>query len=80
MGVQRIVYTDILRDGVKGGPNFEMYERLSAETSVKIVAAGGVSSVEDVRRLSEAGIDGAIIGRALYRGEISLPEAFAAAR
>jgi phosphoribosylformimino-5-aminoimidazole carboxamide ribotide isomerase len=80
MGVQRIVYTDILRDGVKGGPNFEMYERLSAETSVKIVAAGGVSSVEDVRRLSEAGIDGAIIGRALYRGEINLPEAFAAAR
>jgi phosphoribosylformimino-5-aminoimidazole carboxamide ribotide isomerase len=80
MGVQRIVYTDIMRDGVKGGPNFEMYERLSAETSVKIVAAGGVSSVEDVRRLSEAGIDGAIIGRALYRGEINLPEAFAAAR
>lgn len=80
MGVQRIVYTDILRDGVKGGPNFEMYERLSAETSVKIVAAGGVSTVEDVRRLSEAGIDGAIIGRALYRGEIDLAEAFAAAR
>jgi len=79
MGVQRIVYTDILRDGVKGGPNFGMYERLSAETSVKVVAAGGVSSVEDVRRLAEAGVDGAIVGRALYRGELKLSEAIAAA-
>ena len=80
LGVQRIVYTDIMRDGVKGGPNFEMYERLSAETVVKIVAAGGVSSVEDIQRLAEAGIDGAIVGRALYRGEFELAEAIAAAR
>ncbi len=79
MGVQRIVYTDILRDGVKGGPNFTMYERLSAESAVKVLAAGGVSDVEDVRRLAEAGVDGAIIGRALYKGEIDLAEAIAAA-
>lgn len=79
MGVQRIVYTDIMRDGVKGGPNFTMYERLSAETSVKVVAAGGVSSTEDVRRLAQAGVDGAIVGRALYRGELDLSEAIAAA-
>ncbi len=80
MGVQRIVYTDILRDGVKGGPNFAMYERLSSETAVKVLAAGGVSSVEDVRRLAQAGVDGAIIGRALYTGELDLAEAIAAAR
>jgi len=80
MGVQRIVYTDILRDGVDGGPNFEMYERLSAETSVKVVAAGGVGSVHDLQRLADAGIEGAIIGRALYRGDIDLAEAIAAAK
>lgn len=80
MGVQRIVYTDILRDGVHGGPNFEMYERLSAETSVKVVAAGGVSSVQDLQRLAKTGVEGAIIGRALYQGNIDLAEAIAAAR
>ncbi|MQC82518.1 MAG: 1-(5-phosphoribosyl)-5-[(5-phosphoribosylamino)methylideneamino]imidazole-4-carboxamide isomerase [Chloroflexi bacterium] len=80
MGVQRVVYTDIMRDGVKGGPSFTMYDRLTAETSVKVIAAGGVSSIEDLRRLREAGVDGAIIGRALYRGELDLSEAIAAAR
>jgi phosphoribosylformimino-5-aminoimidazole carboxamide ribotide isomerase len=80
LGLQRIVYTDIMRDGVKGAPNFSMYERLSAETSVKILAAGGVSTIEDIRRLAAAGIDGAIVGRALYKGEIDLAEAIAAAR
>lgn len=80
MGVQRVVYTDIMRDGVKGGPSFTMYDRLTDETSVKVIAAGGVSSIEDLRRLREAGVDGAIIGRALYRGELDLSEAIAAAR
>jgi phosphoribosylformimino-5-aminoimidazole carboxamide ribotide isomerase len=80
MGVQRIVYTDIMRDGVKGGPNITMYQRLSAETSVKVVAAGGVSSLDDVRALADAGVDGAIIGRALYKGEIDLAEAITAVR
>ena len=79
MGVRRIVYTDILRDGVKGGPNFTMYERLSAETAVKVVAAGGVSTLDDVKRLALAGVDGAIVGRALYTGELDLAEAIAAA-
>jgi phosphoribosylformimino-5-aminoimidazole carboxamide ribotide isomerase len=80
LGVERIVYTDIMRDGVKGGPNFEMYERLTSQSSVKVLCAGGVSSLDDVRRLAECGVEGAIIGRALYTGEIDLAEALAIAR
>ncbi|MDA0815616.1 MAG: 1-(5-phosphoribosyl)-5-[(5-phosphoribosylamino)methylideneamino]imidazole-4-carboxamide isomerase [Chloroflexi bacterium] len=78
-GVGRIVYTDILRDGVTDGPNFEMYERLTSATSVKVIAAGGVGSVDDIRRLSECGVEAAIVGRALYTGDIKLSEAFHAA-
>ena len=79
MGVERVVYTDIERDGVRGGPNFEMYERMVADTSIAVIAAGGVSTLEDLRRLSECGVEAAIVGRALYTGEIALPEALAVA-
>lgn len=79
LGVERIVYTDILRDGVTDGPNFEMYERLTSATSVKVIAAGGVGSVEDIQRLADCGVEGAIVGRALYTGDIRLTEALAAA-
>jgi len=78
-GVERIVYTDILRDGVTDGPNFQMYERLTSATSIKVIAAGGVGSVEDIQRLSDCGVEGAIVGRALYTGDIKLPEALSAA-
>lgn len=78
-GVERIVYTDILRDGVTDGPNFHMYERLTSATSIKVIAAGGVGSVEDIQRLSDCGVEGAIVGRALYTGDIKLPEALSAA-
>jgi phosphoribosylformimino-5-aminoimidazole carboxamide ribotide isomerase len=80
LGVERIVYTDIMRDGIQQGPNFEMYERLVANTSLAVIAAGGITTSEDVRRLAECGVEGAIIGRALYTGSIELPEAVAAAR
>ena len=79
MGVERIVYTDISRDGRLEGPNFEMYERLVADTSVAVIAAGGVTTVEDVRRLAECGVEAAIIGRALYTGDIALDGAIAVA-
>jgi phosphoribosylformimino-5-aminoimidazole carboxamide ribotide isomerase len=75
MGVQRIVYTDISRDGVAGSPNFEMYERLTSKVSLAVVAAGGVSRVEDLRRLADCGVEAAIIGRALYTGDVDLREA-----
>lgn len=80
MGVERIVYTDIMRDGIKGSPNFAMYERLVSETSIYVTAAGGVSSIDDVRHLRDSGVAGAIIGRALYTREIDLGEAIEAAR
>jgi len=79
-GVQRIVFTDILRDGVKDGPNFEVYRSITSATAVKVIAAGGVGSVDDIRKLSECGVEGAIVGRAIYTGDIVLDEAFAAVR
>ncbi len=72
LGVQRIVYTDIGRDGVPGSPNFEAYARLTRSGTVKVVAAGGVSTLDDLRRLGACGVEGAIIGRALYTGDIEL--------
>ena len=81
-GVRRIVYTDIARDGVTDGPNFAMYERVTRSIDgsggIAVIAAGGVGSVEDVRRLGECGVEAAIIGRALYTGDIDLAEALAA--
>lgn len=78
LGVERIVYTDIDRDGVRNGPNFQMYERLSASSSIAVIAAGGIGSVDDLQRLDAIGVEGAIIGRALYTGEIDLAAALTA--
>ncbi|RLT26373.1 MAG: 1-(5-phosphoribosyl)-5-[(5-phosphoribosylamino)methylideneamino]imidazole-4-carboxamide isomerase [Chloroflexi bacterium] len=75
LGVQRIVFTDISRDGVAGSPNFEAYSRITSETAMHVIAAGGVSRVEDLRALNDCGVEGAIIGRALYTGDIDLREA-----
>lgn len=80
MGVHRVVYTDIQRDGVKDGPNFAIYERLASVTSMNVIAAGGVGSVDDIRRLAECGVEAAIVGRALYAGDIDLSAALVAAR
>jgi phosphoribosylformimino-5-aminoimidazole carboxamide ribotide isomerase len=79
LGVTRIVYTDIARDGAMAGANIEAYKALARETDLAIVAAGGVTSLDDVRRLAACGIEGAIIGRALYTGDIELPAAIEAA-
>ncbi|MSQ30788.1 MAG: 1-(5-phosphoribosyl)-5-[(5-phosphoribosylamino)methylideneamino]imidazole-4-carboxamide isomerase [Dehalococcoidia bacterium] len=78
-GVRRIVYTDIARDGVEGGPNVEAYARLLARTDVRVIAAGGVGSLGDLRALAAAGVEGAIVGRALYTGDVALREAMAVA-
>jgi phosphoribosylformimino-5-aminoimidazole carboxamide ribotide isomerase len=74
-GVRRFIYTDIKKDGTLTEPNFDMIERLIARTSVPIIAAGGISSLEHLRRLKELGAEGAIIGKALYTGDINLAEA-----
>ncbi|HJM89469.1 MAG TPA: 1-(5-phosphoribosyl)-5-[(5-phosphoribosylamino)methylideneamino]imidazole-4-carboxamide isomerase [Dehalococcoidia bacterium] len=80
MGVERVVVTDIAQDGKGDGPNLQMYEDLASGTSVSVVAAGGVTTLEDVRHLSECGIEAAIVGLALYTGDIDLGDAIAAAR
>lgn len=76
-GVRRIVYTDIARDGVTDGPNFAMYERVTRSIGIPVIAAGGVGSVEDLRRLGECGVEAAIVGRAIYTGDVDLTEALA---
>ena len=75
-GVARAVYTDIARDGMLTGVNVKATVGLARATGLRIIASGGVASLDDVRRLRvEEGIEGAIIGQALYTGQVSLAEA-----
>ncbi len=74
-GVKRFIYTDIKRDGTLTEPNFDMIARLLTEANIPIVVAGGISKLEHLRRLKELGAEGAIIGKALYTGDINLGEA-----
>ena len=74
-GVRRFMYTDIARDGTLEGPNFAAIEELFAGTKARLIAAGGISSIDDLLRLEEIGVEGAIVGRALYTGDINLEEA-----
>lgn len=77
-GVQLVVHTDILRDGVMAGPNLQASIELAQATGMGVIVSGGVSTIDQVRRIceaSDAGIQGMIIGRALYDGAISLAEA-----
>lgn len=72
-GVRRIIYTDVARDGMLRGVNFDETENVSREAGIRVIASGGVSSIEDVRTLWErraAGIEGVILGRALYDRKI----------
>ena len=79
-GVTRLLYTDIARDGALTGPDVDTSARLARETGMALLASGGVASVADIRSLAAAGgIEGVIVGRALYTGAVSLPEAIAAA-
>lgn len=73
-GLQRIVYTDIAKDGMLLGPNFKIYEELKDRVDIEVIASGGVTSIDDIRRLRELGLYGAIIGKALYDGKLDLRE------
>ncbi|HLA10156.1 MAG TPA: 1-(5-phosphoribosyl)-5-[(5-phosphoribosylamino)methylideneamino]imidazole-4-carboxamide isomerase [Pyrinomonadaceae bacterium] len=88
LGVERIVYTDVRRDGMLSGPNIEETGRVATESGLRVTASGGVSSLDDIRELQEAsvtspargpsaacGIDSVIIGKALYEGRFTLEEA-----
>lgn len=80
LGVRTLISTDITKDGAMQGANHELYRRLAAELSMNIIASGGVSTLEDVTRLSALGIYGAIVGRAYYTGAIKLREAIEVAK
>lgn len=80
LGVKRVIYTDIERDGTLIGPNLLGLRKLLESTGIPVIASGGISVVSDIRKLKELeslGLEGAIIGRALYVGTISLEEAMA---
>ena len=74
-----IVYTDIARDGMLQGPNFDAMQQMQRQVRLPVIASGGVTSADDVRRLAEVGMAGCIIGRALYEGRLTLDEALRAA-
>lgn len=80
MGVKTIICTDISRDGAMRGTNRELYKTLSERFSMDIVASGGVSSIDDVKALSKMNIYGAIVGKAIYTGDINLKEAIEVAK
>jgi phosphoribosylformimino-5-aminoimidazole carboxamide ribotide isomerase len=78
--IAAIIYTDVTRDGMLAGPNFERTQVLIRTIPVPIVASGGVTTVENIRKLASIGAAGAIVGRALYEGSITLPQAIDAAK
>ena len=82
-GARRIVYTDTSRDGMLAGPNLAALRALLRAVDVPVIASGGVSSAEDVRRLralEPSGLEGVVVGRALYEGRARLGDLLAAAR
>ena len=76
-GVERFIYTDISRDGTLTGPNFESTAQLKASINSPVIASGGVASIDHLVRLSQLGMEGAIVGQALYTGKVDLQEAIA---
>lgn len=78
LGVPRFIYTDISRDAMLEEPNYESIAAMIAATDAPIIAAGGVAEVAQLARLAEIGVEGAIVGMALYDGRVGLPDALAA--
>ncbi|ORJ55041.1 1-(5-phosphoribosyl)-5-[(5-phosphoribosylamino)methylideneamino]imidazole-4-carboxamide isomerase [Geothermobacter hydrogeniphilus] len=82
-GVEAIIYTDIARDGMMQGPNIEATKALAEAISIPVIASGGLSSLDDIRRLmaiESSGVSGVITGKAIYSGAIDLREAVALTR
>ena len=75
IGVSTVICTDISKDGAMQGTNRELYKELSEKFSVNIIASGGVSSLDDIKALSEMNLYGAIIGKAYYTGAVKINEA-----
>lgn len=75
MGVKTVICTDISKDGLLSGTNLELYKELQNKFNIDFTASGGVSSLEDIKALMEIGVYGAILGKALYTGDVDLKEA-----
>ncbi len=75
IGIKTIVYTDISKDGMLSGPNFDVYEELSQKTNLDIIASGGVTTISDIEKLNNMKMYGAIIGKALYDNKLDFKEA-----
>jgi len=80
LGVMRFIYTDISRDGTLTSPNFEAIAEFLSQVSAPVIAAGGISSVYHLTKLAELGVEGAIVGKAIYTGDVTLANAFKAIR
>ena len=78
LGVTRILYTDIYRDGTLTEPNFAANATLVKDTGLAVLASGGIASVDHIRGLAQTGVEGVVVGSALYTGAMSLPDALAA--
>jgi len=80
LGVSCVIFTDIEKDGVLAGVSFEQLESILNQTSIKIIASGGVSNLEDLKRLKEISdekknLEGVIVGRAIYENKVNVKEA-----
>lgn len=78
LGVERLIFTDTARDGMLTGPNFDAIRELAGQTSLRLIASGGISCLDDLvrlRELEEFGVEGVIIGKALYEGKLRLEDA-----
>lgn len=75
IGIKTLVYTDISKDGMLGGPNLDIYKELLEKTNLDIIASGGVTSLDDIKKLKEMNMYGAIIGKALYDKRLDFKEA-----
>jgi len=76
IGVKKLIFTDTSRDGAMKGPNIMSISELAASVNIPIIASGGVTTIDDIRKLKKIkGVEGCIIGKALYEGKISLEEA-----
>ena len=73
-GIKYVICTDISKDGMLNGPSLELYQEIIEKTSVNLIASGGVSSIQNLIELESIGCEGAIIGKAIYEGKITLKE------
>jgi phosphoribosylformimino-5-aminoimidazole carboxamide ribotide isomerase len=75
-----IIYTDISKDGMLSGPNIERTRTLVESVKTPVIASGGVKEASDIKKLKPIGVTGVIVGRSLYEGTLTLPDALAAAK